>query len=168
MSLLNILQFPDPRLKKVATPIDIFDDTLVTLITDMFETMYEAQGVGLAATQVNVHKQVIVMDVSTDGNQPLALINPEIVAKQDLLEWDEGCLSFPGVYAKVKRYKEIEIKYRDHQGKAQNLKANGGLLSACIQHEIDHLNGITFFDHLSQLKQELLQKKLEKNRKRAL
>ncbi len=168
MSLLNILQFPDPRLKTVATPIDIFDDNLLTLIANMFETMYEAQGVGLAATQVNVHKQVIVMDVSTDGNQPLALINPEIVTKQDLLEWDEGCLSFPGVYAKVKRYKEIEIKYRDHHGKTQNLKANGGLLSACIQHEIDHLNGITFFDHLSQLKQELLQKKLEKNRKRAL
>lgn len=168
MSLLNILQFPDPRLKKVATPIDIFDDNLVTLIANMFETMYEAQGVGLAATQVNVHKRVIVMDVSTDSNQPLALINPEIIAKQDLLEWDEGCLSFPGVYAKVKRYKEIEIKYRDHHGKVQNLKANGGLLSACIQHEIDHLDGITFFDHLSQLKQALLQKKLDKNRKRAL
>lgn len=168
MSLLNILQFPDPRLKKIATPVDIFDDNLVTLITNMFETMYEAQGVGLAATQVNIQKRVIVIDVSTEQNQPLVLINPEFVSKEGPLEWEEGCLSFPGVYAKVKRYKGVEIQYRDHHGKLQSLTANGGLLSACIQHEIDHLDGITFFDHLSALKKELLQKKLDKNRKRAL
>lgn len=168
MSLLNILQFPDPRLKKIATPVDIFDDGLVTLIANMFETLYEAQGVGLAATQVNIQKRVIVLDVSAAQNQPVVLINPEFVSKQGILEWDEGCLSFPGVYAKIKRSQDIEIKYRDHLGKLQNLKANGGLLSACIQHEIDHLDGITFFDHLSLLKQELLRKKLDKNRKRAL
>jgi peptide deformylase len=168
MSLLNILQFPDPRLKKIATPVATFDDEILSLITNMFETMYEAQGVGLAATQVNVHKRVIVLDVSNEQNQPLALINPEIVTKLGVLEREEGCLSFPGVYAKVKRYQDIEIKYRDHNGKLQSLKANGGLLSACIQHEIDHLDGITFFDHLSLLKRELLEKKLEKNRKRAL
>jgi peptide deformylase len=168
MPLLNILQFPDPRLKKIATPVDIFDDDILTLITNMFETMYEAQGVGLAATQVNIQKRIIVMDISKEGNKPLALINPEIISKQGLLEWDEGCLSFPGVYAKVKRYNELKIQYRDHHGKLQTLTANGGLLSACIQHEIDHLDGITFFDHLSALKQDLLQKKLDKNRKRAL
>lgn len=168
MSLLNILQFPDPRLKKVAVPVDIFDHEITSLIANMLETMYEAQGVGLAATQVNVHKRVIVLDISNQQNQPLALINPEIVTKLGPLEWDEGCLSFPGVYAKVKRFHDIEIKYRDPNGKLQNLRANGGLLSACIQHEIDHLNGITFFDHLSLLKRELLEKKLEKNRKRAL
>jgi peptide deformylase len=168
MSLLNILQFPDPRLKKIATPVATFDDEILSLITNMFETMYEAQGVGLAATQVNVHKRVIVLDVSNEQNQPLALINPEIVTKLGVLEREEGCLSFPGVYAKVKRYQDIEIKYRDHNGKLQSLKANSGLLSACIQHEIDHLDGITFFDHLSLLKRELLEKKLEKNRKRAL
>lgn len=168
MALLNILQFPDPRLKKVAMPVDIFDDSLVTLIANMFETMYEAQGVGLAATQVNIQKRVIVIDVSTDSKQPLALINPEFISKEGPLEWEEGCLSFPGVYAKIKRHKDVEIKYRDYHGKLQTLTANGGLLSACIQHEIDHLDGITFFDHLSPLKKELLQKKLEKNRKRAL
>lgn len=168
MPLLNILQFPDPRLKKMATPVDIFDADITNLVANMLETMYEAQGVGLAATQVNVHKRVIVLDVSSQQNQPLALINPEIVSKSGPLEWDEGCLSFPGVYAKVKRFHDIEIKYRDQHGKLQNLQAKGGLLSACIQHEIDHLNGITFFDHLSLLKRELLEKKLEKNRKRAL
>lgn len=168
MPLLNILQFPDPRLKKIATPVDVFDNDILSLVANMFETMYEAQGVGLAATQVNVHKRVIVLDISTEQNQPIVLINPEIVSKLGTLEWDEGCLSFPGVYAKVKRHQDIEIKYRDHYGKLQNLKANGGLLSACIQHEMDHLNGITFFDHLSLLKRELLEKKLEKNRKRAL
>jgi peptide deformylase len=168
MALLNILQFPDPRLKKIATPVDIFDDDILSLIKSMFETMCEAQGVGLAATQVNVHQRVIVLDVSNEQNQPLALINPEIVSKHGVLEREEGCLSFPGVYAKVKRYQGIEIKYRDHNGKLQNLSANGGLLSVCIQHEIDHLDGITFFDHLSLLKRELLEKKLEKNRKRAL
>lgn len=168
MPLLNILQFPDPRLKKVATPVTVFDDTLLSLIANMIETMYEAQGVGLAATQVNVHKRVIVVDISQEQNQALVLINPEIITKAGPLEWDEGCLSFPGVYAKVKRFHDIEIKYRDHNGKLEHLKANGGLLSACIQHEIDHLDGITFFDHLSLLKRELLEKKLEKNRKRAL
>lgn len=168
MALLNILQFPDPRLKKIAEPVDVFDDSLLSLIHNMLETMYEAQGVGLAATQINVHKRLIVIDISPAQNQPLTLINPEIVTKLGPLEWDEGCLSFPGVYAKVKRFHDIEIEYRDDHGKLQHLTANGGLLSACIQHEIDHLDGITFFDHLSLLKRALLEKKLEKNRKRAL
>ncbi len=167
MALLNILQFPDPRLKIVAESVKAFDAALVNLVNNMFETLYEAHGVGLAASQVNVHQRIIVIDVSHNQKQPLCLVNPEILQKHGTVTEEEGCLSFPSVYAKVQRAKEVEIIYFDQFGKQHELTAKG-LLGICIQHEIDHLNGITFFDHLSQLKQQLLQKKLDKYRKRAL
>lgn len=169
MALLNILQFPDPRLKKVATDVDSFDASLNQLIDDMFETLYEAQGVGLAAIQVNDPRRVIVVDVSEQQNAPLCLINPKIQETIGKIEWDEGCLSFPGVYAKVgDRFKEITVDFLDREGKPQQLSKIDGLLAVCIQHEIDHLNGITFYDHLSPVKQILLRKKLDKARRRAL
>lgn len=168
MALLNILQFPDVRLKKVATPVQTFDAALKNTVGDMFDTLYESRGVGLAATQVNIHQRIIVLDLSETGNEPLTLINPTIIEQSGQFESDEGCLSFPSVFAKVKRYEDIEITYFDEDGHQQTLVANGGLLSACIQHEMDHLQGITFFDHLSLLKQSLLIKKLQKNQKRAL
>lgn len=167
MALLNILQFPDPRLKKTAEPVDVFDQEIFKLVDDMQETLYEAQGVGLAAIQVNVQKRVIVSDPSETRNQFICLINPEITEKRGSIEWDEGCLSFPGVYAKVKRAKEIDVTYYDRVGSQHSLSADG-LLAVCIQHEIDHLNGITFFDYLSTLKQTMLRKKLDKNRRKAL
>jgi len=167
MALMNILQFPDSRLKNIAKPVDSFDADLSTLIENMFETMYEAQGVGLAAIQVNVQKHIIVLDVSRENQQPLALINLTITEKRGSIDWEEGCLSFPGVYAKIKRAKEIDVNFFDKEGKPHQITADG-LLSVCIQHELDHLNGITFYDHLSPLKQGLLKKKLDKNRKRAL
>jgi len=167
MPLLNILQFPDPRLKKTADPVDVFDQEIFKLVDDMQETLYEAQGVGLAATQVNVHKRVIVIDVSETHNQLVCLINPEIIEKRGAVEREEGCLSFPGVYAKVKRAKEVDITYYDRLGKHHQMSADG-LLAICIQHELDHLNGITFYDHLSSLKQTMLRKKLDKVRRKAL
>lgn len=167
MALLNILQFPDPRLKKTAETVDVFDQEIFKLVDDMQETLYEAQGVGLAAIQVNVQKRVIVSDPSETRNQFICLINPEITAKRGTIEWEEGCLSFPGVYAKVQRAKEIDVTYYDRVGLQKTLSADG-LLAVCIQHEIDHLNGITFFDYLSSLKQTMLRKKLDKNRRRAL
>jgi len=167
MALLNILQFPDPRLKKVAEVVDTFDHEITTLVNNMMETMYEMQGVGLAATQVNVHKKVIVIDVSPQQNQPLCLINPEITETREQTEHEEGCLSFPGVYAKVKRAKEVDVTFYDKEGVIRTLSADG-LLARCIQHEIDHLNGITFFDHLSPLKQTMLRKKLDKIRRKSL
>ncbi|HSW71030.1 MAG TPA: peptide deformylase [Gammaproteobacteria bacterium] len=168
MSLMNILQFPDPRLKKVAVPVDTFDQELWTLIDSMFETMYEAYGCGLAAIQVNVQKQVIVIDVSEKYTHPLCLVNPEILSTEETTSSDEGCLSFPGVHAKgVKRAKNIKVRFYDRLGKIQEL-ATSGLLAICIQHEIDHLKGVTFYDHLSPLKQDMLMKALIKIRRRAL
>lgn len=167
MPLLNILQFPDPRLKNIAEPVEHFDKDLETLINDMLETMYEAQGAGLAAIQVNVKKRVIVIDVSRGMDQPMHLVNPTFIAMRDTQIYEEGCLSFPGVWGKVKRAKEVDVAYYDKHGKRHELTATG-LLCNALQHEIDHLNGITFFDHLSPLKQQLLRKKLEKIRKKAL
>lgn len=167
MALLNVLQFPDPRLKKVAAVVDTFDQEISDLVNNMLETMYEAQGVGLAAIQVNVQKRIIVLDVSETRNQPFCLINPEITATRDQVDWEEGCLSFPGVYAKVKRSKEIDVSFYDQLGIVKQLSADG-LLAICIQHEIDHLNGITFYDHLSSLKQKMLRKKLDKIHRRSL
>lgn len=167
MALLNILQFPDSRLKKKAALIDIFDQEIFKLVNDMLETMYEAQGVGLAAIQVNVPKQIIVIDVSKHHNEPLCLINPEITGHREWVEEDEGCLSFPGVFAKVKRSKEVDVTFYDAVGKLHQISADG-LLAICIQHEMDHLNGITFYDHLSSLKQTMLRKKLDKFRRKAL
>lgn len=168
MALLNILKYPDPRLKTIAQPVASFDRDLSKLVEDMFETMYEEQGVGLAATQVNIHQRVIVIDISKEANTPLHLINPEFIKQEGAFEWDEGCLSFPGVWSKVKRYKSIVVKYFDKEGREKTIEASNNLLCACLQHEVDHLNGVTFFDHLSRLKQDLLQKKMDKLRRRAL
>lgn len=167
MALLNILQFPDPRLKRKAALVDTFDQEIFKLVNDMFETLYEAQGIGLAAIQVNVAKRVMVIDISETHNQPLCLINPEILNRNDTVDYDEGCLSFPGVYAKVKRSKEIEVRFFDAMGKIHQISVNG-LLAICIQHELDHLDGITFYDHLSPLKQTMLRNKLDKLRRKAL
>jgi peptide deformylase len=164
MALLNILQFPDPRLKNKAIEVDVFDQEIVRLVKDMLETMYEAQGVGLAAIQVNVPKRILVLDVSDARNEPLCLINPVITDKRGIIDWEEGCLSFPGAYAKVKRAKEVDVTFYDHLGKIHQISATG-LLAVCIQHELDHLNGIVFFDHLSPLKQKFLLQKLAKRRK---
>lgn len=165
MPLLNILQFPDPRLKKVAEPVDTFDHEILQLVQNMLETMYGTQGVGLAATQVNVQKQILVGDVSEKNNQPFCMINPKILEKRGEVERDEGCLSFPGVYVKVKRAKEVDVEFRDHEGRLQQVSADG-LFAICIQHEIDHLLGITFFDYLSPLKQTMMRKKLDKFRRK--
>lgn len=166
MSLLNILQYPDPRLKKIARPINISEigsQTIKTIIADMFETMYQAKGIGLAATQVNLDIQLIVIDLSEQLNMPQCLINPSITSHQDTVISEEGCLSFPGVYAKVKRHKNITVEFLDQFAQKNIINADN-LLSICIQHEIDHLRGITFFDHLSLLKKSLLEKKLKKLR----
>jgi peptide deformylase len=168
MALLNILQFPDARLKKLAAPVEHFDKELSTFIDNLFETLYEIEGgVGLAAVQVNEARRVLVIDISPKQNQPLCLINPEIIARHGTTESEEGCLSFPGIYAKVQRAKEIEVTYRDREGNAHQLKSDG-FLSICIQHEIDHLDGITFYDHLAPVKQHMLRKKLGKVRRNAL
>lgn len=167
MALLNILQFPDPRLKNIAAPVTVFDACLGALIDNMLETMYEASGVGLAATQVNIQQQVIVIDISEDKNQAFSLINPKILSTEGHVDYEEGCLSFPATYGTVRRAKIIEVHFLDQTGHEKTLKADG-LLSICIQHEIDHLHGITFYDHLSLLKQGLIRKKLAKRRKKVL
>ena len=161
MSLLPILRYPDPRLKKVAGRVDKFDDSIRRLASDMAETMYEAPGVGLAATQVDVHKRVIVIDVSETRDQLLVLINPELVESDGLQVCEEGCLSVPGIYDKVERAERVTVRYLDLAGQEQRLEAEG-LLAVCIQHEIDHLNGKVFVDHLSQLKQTRIRTKLAK------
>ena len=170
MPLLNILQYPDPRLKKIAIPVtmdDIHGKYIQNLINDMFETMYQANGIGLAATQVNIALKIITMDLSENKNTPICLINPNILSKQDSIISTEGCLSFPGIYTNIKRYKTIDIEFFDKHQKKHILHAND-LLSICIQHELDHLDGKTFFDHLSILKKTLLEKKLKKLRKHNL
>lgn len=165
MSLLHILKYPDPRLKKKAQELDIsaiHSSQTKNIIQNMFETMYNAPGVGLAATQVDIHLQIITIDVSEEKNQPLCLINPKIIDNNSPFIYnEEGCLSFPGVFAKVKRHKTIVVEFLEPDGNRKSLEAEG-LLSICIQHEIDHLNGLTFFDHLSPLKRSLLEKKFNK------
>lgn len=161
MALLPILRFPDPRLKKVALPVVRFDPQLRALVADMAETMYEAPGIGLAATQVDVHQRVVVMDVSEAKNELLALINPEISECTGGQEGEEGCLSVPGIYDKVVRAERVTVRFQDLDGQPQTLEAEG-LLAVCIQHEIDHLNGKVFVDHLSQLKQVRIKAKLAK------
>ena len=159
MALLPILRFPDPRLRKVAQPITNIDDGIRRLAADMAETMYEAPGIGLAATQVDVHKQLIVIDVSEEKNALLVLINPEIVADEGEQVGEEGCLSVPGVYDRVERAERVTVRYLDLDGQAQQIEADG-LLAVCIQHELDHLQGKVFVDHLSQLKQTRIKAKL--------
>ncbi|MDB6061925.1 MAG: peptide deformylase [Verrucomicrobiaceae bacterium] len=162
MAKLTILEFPDPRLRTVAAPIKAVDDNVRRLIDDMFETMYEAPGVGLAATQVDVHKQLIVIDVSDEKNEPLVFINPVIeVLDEELAEYDEGCLSVPGFYETVLRPKRVRVKALDRDGNPFELEPEG-LLTICIQHEADHLRGKLYVDYLSSLKRTRIRKKLEK------
>jgi len=161
MALLPILRFPDPRLRKIAAPVTNVDDGIRRLAADMAETMYEAPGIGLAATQVDVHRQVIVIDISETKDQLLVLINPELLAGEGEQIGEEGCLSVPGVYDKVERSEKVSVRYLDLQGEARTLEAEG-LLAVCIQHEMDHLQGKVFVDHLSQLKQTRIKAKLAK------
>lgn len=164
MAILEILHFPDPRLRQRAAEVDAVDDELRRLIDDMFETMYQAPGIGLAATQVNVHKRVVVIDISKEQDEPRVFINPQIVALDGVEEMEEGCLSVPGVYEKVQRAERIRVRAMDREGQAFELDADG-LLAVCIQHEIDHLDGKLFVDYLSQLKRQRIRKKLEKQRR---
>jgi peptide deformylase len=164
MALLPILEFPDPRLRTRAQPVEQVDAGLRKLIDDMFETMYAAPGIGLAATQVNVHKRLLVMDISEKRNERLALINPEILSREGIEETEEGCLSVPGIYDKVTRADRIRVRALDRDGKQIEFDAEG-LLAVCIQHEMDHLEGKLFVDYLSELKRTRIRKKLEKERK---
>lgn len=166
MSVLSILEFPDLRLRTRAEPVDVFDARLRQLVADMFETMYDANGVGLAATQVNVHRRVLVADMSDDRKQPLALVNAQILEKDGSQVYQEGCLSFPGLYADVTRALKVKVKAQDVEGNEIIVEAEGPL-AVCIQHEMDHLDGKVFVDYLSSLKRALLLKRLDKQRKQA-
>lgn len=168
MAILEILEFPDPRLRTTAKPVATVDDRIRKLVDDMFETMYDAPGIGLAATQVNVHQQVIVIDVSEQRNEPLVFINPEItVLDGPDYQYDEGCLSVPGFYESVTRPQNIRVKALDREGNAFDIEPEG-LLAVCIQHEVDHLKGKLFVDYISPLKRQRIRKKLEKeHRQRA-
>jgi peptide deformylase len=164
MAILSILEFPDERLRKKAAPVETVDESLRRLIDDMLETMYAAPGVGLAATQVNVPKRVIVIDVSEEKNSPLCLINPELLEKEGAEEMDEGCLSVPGIFEKVTRAKKIKVRALDRDGNPFEQEVDG-LLAVCIQHEMDHLEGRLFVDYLSPLKRQLVRKKLKKEQR---
>ena len=162
MALLPILHYPDPRLHTVAVPVKEVTDEIRRLLDDMLETMYEAQGVGLAATQVNVHQRIVVIDVSEKHDAPLVLINPEIVASNgEPVVGEEGCLSVPGIFDKVERAPKVTVQALGRDGQSYQLDADG-LLAVCIQHEIDHLNGKVFVEHLSGLKQNRIKNKLKK------
>ncbi|MGB5257665.1 MAG: peptide deformylase [Woeseiaceae bacterium] len=164
MAKLKILEFPDPRLRTKAAPVEVVDDALRALIDDMFETMYAAPGIGLAATQVDVHRRLLVADVSSDGSAPHVLINPQILEKDGVQSSDEGCLSVPGYYEEVERAEHIRVRFLDRQGVTQEMEA-AGLLAVCIQHEMDHLDGKLFVDYLSEAKRQRIRKKLIKERR---
>ncbi|MBT8067593.1 MAG: peptide deformylase [Gammaproteobacteria bacterium] len=164
MAKLNILEFPDPRLRTKAAPVEAVDDSLRALIDDMFETMYAAPGIGLAATQVDVHRRLLVADVSSDRSEPHVLINPEILEKDGVIVSDEGCLSVPGYYEEVERAQHIRVRFLDRQGASQEMEAEG-LLAVCIQHEMDHLDGKLFVDYISEAKRQRIRKKLLKERR---
>ena len=164
MALLNILHFPDPRLRTIAKPVEEFDDKLRQLVSDMFETMYEAPGIGLAATQVDRHIRLLVMDVSEHRNQPRCLINPRIIDADGEDEMDEGCLSVPGYYEKVLRAEHIRVSAQDEHGETSEFEASG-IEAVCIQHEMDHLEGKLFVDYLSNLKRNRIRNKLLKAQK---
>lgn len=168
MALLTILEFPDPRLRNEALPVETVDDSIRKLADDMLETMYDAPGIGLAATQVNVAKRLVVIDISEEKNQPLVLINPEVeVLGDEMEEMDEGCLSVPGVYETVQRPAHVKIRALDRDGSPFEIE-DDGMLAVCIQHEIDHLDGKLFVDYLSPLKRQRIRKKLDKiHRQRA-
>jgi peptide deformylase len=162
MAILPILEYPDPRLRKKAKPVVTVDDDVKRLVDDMFETMIDSHGIGLAASQVDVHQRVIVMDLMEDGSQPRVFINPEIEVLNDTTEpYDEGCLSVPGFYETVARPSNVMISALDREGKPFKEKASG-LLAICIQHEIDHLEGKLFVDYLSPLKRQIIRKKMKK------
>lgn len=161
MALLPILRFPDARLKKVAEPVVNIDDSIRKLVSDMAETMYEAPGIGLAATQVDVHKQLIIIDISEDKSELQVFINPHLECFEGARQGEEGCLSVPGVYEKVERAERVTVHYLDLEGQSRSLVAEG-LLAVCLQHELDHLNGKVFVDHLSQLKQARIKNRLVK------
>lgn len=164
MALLDILVYPDERLRKVAKPVQQVDERIRKLVEDMTETMYDANGIGLAATQVDVHEQVIVLDLSEERNEPLVIINPKVIERNGEQIYDEGCLSVPEYYAPVKRAEKIKISALDEQGEIYELEAEG-LQAVCIQHEMDHLAGKVFVDYLSRLKQDRVKKKLVKRAK---
>ena len=164
MAILDILHYPDKRLRTVAKPVEKVDASIKKLVDDMFETMYVAPGIGLAATQVNVHKQVIVIDISEEKNQPLCLINPQIIAEEGSETCDEGCLSVPDIYETVKRSEKVTVRALDQNGDEYTLQADE-LLAVCIQHEMDHLKGKLFVDYLSPLKQQRIKKRLLKHQR---
>jgi peptide deformylase len=164
MAIRTILEFPDQRLRTRAQPVTRFDAELGQLIDDMFETMYAAPGIGLAATQVDVHKRLLVIDISETRNEPLVFINPEILSREGVEETEEGCLSVPGIFDEVKRAAKIRARFQDRTG-AVFERDFDGVLAVCIQHEMDHLEGKLFVDYLSDLKRQRIRKKLEKERK---
>ena len=166
MAKLTILEFPDPRLRTVAKPVAGVDDAMRTLIADMLETMYAAPGIGLAATQVDVHQRMLVLDVSENADAPMVFINPEILSSEGEQVYQEGCLSVPGIYADVHRAEHITVRALDRDGQPFECDAHG-VLAVCIQHEMDHLAGKLFVDYLSPLKRDMVKKKLAKARKEA-
>ena len=167
MALLNILRFPDDRLRTKAKPVAKVTDKHRTLINNMLETMYDAPGIGLAATQVNFHERILVIDISEEKNEPIVLINPELLEKEGDQEFDEGCLSVPGIYETLHRAEKVRVKALNQKGESFEMDAHG-LLAVCIQHEMDHLEGKLFVDYLSQLKKQRIRKKLEKQQKNAM
>lgn len=167
MALLPILKHPDERLHTVAKPVEKVDERIRTLVSDMLETMYEARGIGLAATQVNVHERVVVIDLSEEKNSPIALINPVITRKDGEAVYEEGCLSVPGIYDSVSRAETVTVEYLDTEGRPQKLDADG-LLAVCIQHELDHLMGKLFVQYLSPLKQQRIRTKLKKRQRETM
>lgn len=167
MAILNILHYPDERLHTVAKPVQQIDDALQRLIDDMAETMYAAPGIGLAATQVDVHKQLLVIDISEERNDLRVFINPKIVAQEGATTYEEGCLSVPGIYEKVDRYEKVRVEALDRQGSPFSLDADG-LMAICIQHEMDHLLGRVFVEKLSRLKQSRILTKIKKNQRHSM
>jgi peptide deformylase len=164
MTKLAILEYPDPRLRTKAVPVTVVDDAVRQLIDDMLETMYAAKGIGLAASQVDVHRRLLVLDVSDSRDQPMAFINPEIVEAEGSAPGEEGCLSLPGIYDKLERAARIRVRALDRNGEPFELDADG-MLGVCIQHEMDHLEGKLFVDYLSELKRQLIRRRLQKERK---
>jgi peptide deformylase len=164
MAIRTILEYPDQRLRTRAQPVTQFDAELGQLIDDMFETMYAAPGIGLAATQVDVHKRLLVIDISEARNEPLVFINPEILSREGVAETEEGCLSVPGIFDEVKRAAKVRVRFQDRTGAVVERDFEG-VLAVCVQHEMDHLEGKLFVDYLSDLKRQRIRKKLEKERK---
>ncbi|MBE9515390.1 MAG: peptide deformylase [Proteobacteria bacterium] len=167
MAIRTILHFPDPRLRTIAKPVAEVDDAIRALVQDMAETMHDAPGIGLAATQINVHQRVVIIDIDQEKKDLRIFINPEILEKRGKEEMEEGCLSVPGVYESVSRAEWVRVRAMDETGKEFELETDG-LLAVCIQHEIDHLDGKMFVDYLSRMKQKRIQKKLEKQSRAAM